>query len=114
LVTVSRGIGFSQGLGGGGGTGEFDPGSERRLAAGLTHSSRTHRGVRPLVLGARVRRPGAPGALVGLAGGYCVEARRATREVARDQGAPGGKRFMGGGGARVGLGAWWRSGLPSR
>jgi len=30
-------------------TGEFDPGSERTLAAGLTHASRTRTGLRPLV-----------------------------------------------------------------
>ena len=30
-------------------TGEFDPGSERTLAAGLTHASRTRKGLRPPV-----------------------------------------------------------------
>ena len=29
--------------------GEFDPGSERTLAAGLTHASRARKGLRPLV-----------------------------------------------------------------
>ena len=29
--------------------GEFDPGSERTLAAGLTHASRARKGVRPRV-----------------------------------------------------------------
>src|SRR6478672_9446284 len=92
--------------------GEFDPGSERTLAAGLTHASRARKGLRP-----RVQRRTGEEHVGNLPfdGGQRSERTANTAYVPRDLG-PGEESLARGvgGGACVASASWWGNGLPRR